>query len=53
MVFVVWLSLNGQDGAIDDSKGKDFPHLEHLRKQIQALEIEPNMVLDGEILRTR
>tara|TARA_A100001201_G_scaffold42714_1_gene43475 strand:+ start:19581 stop:21611 length:2031 start_codon:yes stop_codon:yes gene_type:complete len=45
------LAITQPDGTVRlmTRKGKDFPHLEHLRKQIQALEIEPNMVLDGEV----
>jgi len=45
------LAITQPDGTVRlmTRKGKDFPHLEHLREQIQALEIEPNMVLDGEV----
>lgn len=45
------LAITQPDGTVRlmTRKGKNFPHLEHLRKQIQALEIEPNMVLDGEV----
>jgi ATP-dependent DNA ligase len=30
-------------------KGKEFPHLEHLREQIAALHLPTNLVLDGEV----
>ena len=45
------LAITQADGSVRlmTRKGKDFPHLEHLRHQIQKLNIEPNMVLDGEV----
>ena len=45
------LAITQADGSIRlmTRKGKDFTHLNHLRKQIEALNIEPNMVLDGEV----
>jgi DNA ligase-1 len=45
------LAITQADGSVRlmTRKGKDFAHLNHLRDQIKALNIEPNMVLDGEV----
>ena len=45
------LAITQSDGSVKlmTRKGKDFPHLNHLRQQISALNLDPNMVLDGEM----
>ena len=45
------LAVTKPDGSVHlmTRKGKEFPHLAHLREQIAALHLPTNLVLDGEV----